>query len=74
MQESSYHTDVKHPSQYYNISYSSSTREVLYHIITDYDETEWTGSGFNYNERYHFTITPMNDFIAGEQTSMLCVQ
>ncbi|XP_019852569.1 PREDICTED: uncharacterized protein LOC109582346 [Amphimedon queenslandica] len=64
--ESSDHADVKHPSQFYNISYSSNTGEVSY-CITDYDKTKWTGSGFNYNERYHFTITQMNDFIAGEQ-------
>ena len=73
MQESSDHADVKHPSQYYNISYSSSTGEASY-CITDYDETEWTGFGFNYKERYDFTIIPMNDFITGEKVSLWCVQ
>ena len=74
MQESSDHADVKHPSQYYNILYSSNTGEASYHNITDYDETEWTRSGFNYNERHCFIIIPMNDFLTGEQISMLwCV-
>uniref|UniRef100_A0A1X7SMZ2 Uncharacterized protein n=1 Tax=Amphimedon queenslandica TaxID=400682 RepID=A0A1X7SMZ2_AMPQE len=63
--ESSDHADVKHPSQYYNISYSSNTGEVSYNI-TDYDKTKWTGR-LKYNKRYYFTIIPMNDFIAGEQ-------
>ena len=74
MQESSDHADVKHPSQYYNISYSSTTGEESYHNITDYDKTEWTRLGFNCKERYNFTIIPVNDFITGEKVSLWCVQ
>ena len=66
--------DLKHPSQYYNISYNSSTENIpVTYEPTDYDETVWTGSELKYNETYCFTVTPMNDFSTGEPISMLCV-
>uniref|UniRef100_A0AAN0K4M6 Fibronectin type-III domain-containing protein n=2 Tax=Amphimedon queenslandica TaxID=400682 RepID=A0AAN0K4M6_AMPQE len=59
--------DVKHPSQYYNISYNSNTGNIpaTYEVI-DYDKTVWTGSGLKYNETYCFTVTPMNYFSTGK--------
>ena len=65
---------MKHPSQYYNISYNSNTGNIpVTYNITDYDETEWTESALKYNETYYFTVTPMNDFSTGIPISMLCV-
>ena len=66
---------MKHPSQYYNISYNSNTGNIpVTYEVTNYDETEWAiGSGLKYNEAYCFTVTPMNDFSTGIQISMLCL-
>uniref|UniRef100_A0A1X7SFS2 Fibronectin type-III domain-containing protein n=1 Tax=Amphimedon queenslandica TaxID=400682 RepID=A0A1X7SFS2_AMPQE len=59
-------TGLKHPGQYYNISYNYNTGNIpIAYNITDYDETEWTGSEFKYNETYCFTVTAMNYFSTG---------
>ncbi|XP_019859924.1 PREDICTED: uncharacterized protein LOC109588186 [Amphimedon queenslandica] len=58
---------VKHPDQYYNISYNSNTENIpVPYEVTEYGETEWTGSGLKYNETYCFTVIPINDFSTGE--------
>ncbi|XP_019859921.1 PREDICTED: uncharacterized protein LOC109588185 isoform X1 [Amphimedon queenslandica] len=57
---------VKHPSQYYNITYTSNTGNIpVTYEVTDYNETEWTESELKYNETYHFTIIPINNFSTG---------
>ena len=56
------------------MSYNSNTGNIpVSYEVTDYDQTEWTGSRLKYNETYCFTIIPMNDFSTGIPISMLCV-